>query len=108
KPRDRDVVCHASAWSLDYQDDLRIKMCIETTGEDFVTIHHELGHNFYQRAYNKLPFLYRDSANDGFHEAIGDTIARSVTPAYLKKVGLLQGEPPQGAELGELMRVALD
>ena len=59
------------------------------TDEDFTTIHHELGHNFYQRAYNTLPFLFRDSANDGFHEAIGDTIALSVTPEYLVKIGLL-------------------
>ena len=89
KPRDREVVCHASAWDVDTVDDLRIKMCIDITAEDFTTIHHELGHNFYQRAYNKQPFLFRDSANDGFHEAIGDTIALSVTPEYLVKIGLL-------------------
>ena len=83
KPKDRDVVCHASAWDIDFVDDLRIKMCIDITAEDFTTIHHELGHNFYQRAYNKQPVLFRDSANDGFHEAIGDTIALSVTPEYL-------------------------
>ena len=93
KPRDREVVCHASAWDIDNEDDLRIKMCIEPTDEDFITIHHELGHNFYQRAYNKLPLLFRDSANDGFHEAIGDTIALSVTPEYLKKIGLLDKAP---------------
>ena len=75
KPRDREVVCHASAWDVDYVDDLRIKMCIDVTGEDFITIHHELGHNFYQRAYNQLPVILRDSANDGFHEALGDTLA---------------------------------
>ena len=77
KPRDRDVVCHASAWDVDAVDDLRLKMCIQITGEDFYTIHHELGHNFYQRAYNKPPPTFRDSANDGFHEAVGDTIALS-------------------------------
>ncbi len=74
-------------------DDLRIKMCIDITAEDFITIHHELGHNFYQRAYNKQPILFRDSANDGFHEAIGDTIALSVTPEYLVKIGLLDKAP---------------
>ena len=63
------------------------------TAEDFTTIHHELGHNFYQRAYNTQPFLFRDSANDGFHEAIGDTIALSVTPEYLVKLGLLDKAP---------------
>ena len=89
KPRDRDVVCHASAWDVDAVDDLRLKMCIEINAEDFSTVHHELGHNFYQRAYDQQPFLFRDSANDGFHEAIGDTIALSVTPEYLKKIGLL-------------------
>src|SRR5260221_13531326 len=77
KPQDREVVCHASAWDVDQQDDLRLKMCIEVKDEDFVTIHHELGHNFYQRAYKKQPPLFQDSANDGFHEAVGDTIALS-------------------------------
>jgi peptidyl-dipeptidase A len=108
KPADRDVVCHASAWDVDADQDLRLKMCIEITGEDFVTVHHELGHNFYQRAYRQLPFLYRNSANDGFHEAIGDTIALSVTPAYLAKVGLLDAPPAGGATLSLLMRRALE
>ena len=89
KPRDREVVCHASAWDIDSVNDLRIKMCIDITAEDFTTIHHELGHNFYQRAYSTQPVIFRDSANDGFHEAVGDTIALSVTPEYLVKIGLL-------------------
>ena len=107
RPRDRDVVCHASAWDIDYEDDLRIKMCIEPKAEDFTTIHHELGHNFYQRAYKDQPALYRDSANDGFHEAIGDTIALSVTPEYLNKIGLLNAVPPASADVGILMQRAL-
>lgn len=108
RPRDREVVCHASAWDVDYLDDLRIKMCIEVKGEDFTTVHHELGHNFYQRAYKDQPPLFRDSANDGFHEAIGDTIALSVTPEYLKQIGLLDTVPPPSADIGILMRRALD
>jgi len=108
KPRDRDVVCHASAWSIDYKDDLRIKMCIEPEAEDFATIHHELGHNFYQRAYNQQPFLYQDSANDGFHEAVGDTIALSITPEYLKQLGLIEQVPDPSKDVGLLMRQALD
>jgi peptidyl-dipeptidase A len=108
KPRDRDVVCHASAWDVDDVDDLRIKMCIEKNADDFNTIHHELGHNFYQRAYNTQPFLYKNSANDGFHEAVGDTIALSVTPAYLVKIGLLDKEPPASADIPLLLRDALD
>jgi peptidyl-dipeptidase A len=108
KPRDRDVVCHASAWDVDDVNDLRLKMCIEKNADDFTTVHHELGHNFYQRAYNTLPFLYKNSANDGFHEAIGDTIALSVTPAYLVKVGLLDKEPPASADIQLLLRDALD
>jgi len=108
QPRDRDVVCHASAWDVDNDDDLRIKMCIEINAEDFSTIHHELGHNFYQRAYNRQPFLFRDSANDGFHEAIGDTIALSITPSYLKKVGLIDEEPDPSKDIGLLLRMALD
>jgi peptidyl-dipeptidase A len=108
KPRDRDVVCHASAWDIDYEDDLRIKMCIEPKAEDFSTIHHELGHNFYQRAYKAQPPLFRDSANDGFHEAIGDTIALSVTPEYLKQIGLLDSVTPASSDIGLLMQRALD
>ena len=108
KPADRDVVCHASAWDVDGQDDLRLKMCIEVTGEDFVTIHHELGHNFYQRDYKSQSFLHADSANDGFHEAVGDTIALSVTPEYLKEVGLLKELPPADADTAYLLKMALD
>ncbi|PYP91020.1 MAG: peptidyl-dipeptidase [Candidatus Angelobacter sp. Gp1-AA117] len=108
KPRDRDVVCHASAWDIDTQEDVRLKMCIQIRDEDFVTIHHELGHNFYQRAYKNQPYLFQDSANDGFHEAVGDTIALSVTPEYLKEVGLLQTVPPESADTGYLLKMALD
>jgi len=108
KPRDRDVVCHASAWDLDNIEDLRIKMCIDINEEDFITIHHELGHNFYQRAYDKQPFLFRDSANDGFHEAIGDTIALSVTPEYLVKIGLLDKAPDASKDIGLLLARALE
>jgi peptidyl-dipeptidase A len=108
KPEDREVVCHASAWDIDYVDDLRIKMCIDITAEDFVTIHHELGHNYYQRAYNKQPVLFRDSANDGFHEAIGDTIALSVTPEYLVKLGLIPAAPDTSKDIGLLMQRALE
>jgi peptidyl-dipeptidase A len=108
KPRDREVVCHASAWDVDADQDLRIKMCIEINAEDFVTVHHELGHNFYQRAYRRQPTFFRGSANDGFHEAIGDAVALSVTPDYLVKVGLLDRKPPSGADLALLLRMALD
>ena len=108
RPKDREVVCHASAWDIDYADDIRIKMCIEPTAEDFTTIHHELGHNFYQRAYKDQPVLFRDSANDGFHEAIGDTIALSVTPEYLVTIGLLDKAPDTSRDIGLLMNKALE
>ena len=108
KPKDRDVVCHASAWDLDEKDDLRIKMCIKINAEDFKTIHHELGHNYYQRAYNKETHLYRDSANDGFHEAVGDTIALSITPEYLQKIGLLENVPDASGDISLLMKRALE
>ena len=108
KPRDREVVCHASAWDINNVDDLRFKMCIDQTAEDFTTIHHELGHNFYQRAYAKQPPIFRDSANDGFHEAIGDTIAISVTPEYLVKVGLIPQAPDASGDIGLLLRTALE
>ena len=108
KPRDREVVCHASAWDVENSQDLRIKMCIKPNAEDFTTIHHELGHNFYQRAYAAQPFLFRGSANDGFHEALGDTIALSVTPEYLKQIGLLDKVPGAEGDLGLLMKMALE
>jgi len=108
KPQDRDVICHASAWDVDSKQDLRLKMCIEIRDEDFVTIHHELGHNFYQRAYMNQPPLFQDSANDGFHEAVGDTIALSVTPEYLKEVGLIDQVPPESSDIGYLLRQAMD
>ena len=108
KPRDRDVVCHASAWDVDSVDDLRLKMCIEINSEDFSTVHHELGHNFYQRAYDTQPFFFRDGANEGFHEAIGDTIALSVTPEYLHKIGLLENVPDSSKDIGLLLYKALE
>ena len=107
KPDDREVVCHASAWNIDLESDVRIKMCIDPTAEDFTTIHHELGHNFYQLAYNELPVLFRDSANDGFHEALGDTIGLSVTPEYLVKIGLLDKAPGSSRDIGLLLQQAL-
>ena len=110
RPRDREVVCHASAWDVDNKDDLRIKMCTKVNADDFVTIHHELGHNFYQRAYNQQPFLYLNGANDGFHEAIGDFIALSVTPEYLVQIGLLDRNkvPSADKDIGLLLRQAMD
>ena len=110
KPVGREVVCHASAWNLDNVDDLRIKMCTKVNGDDFTTIHHELGHNYYQRAYNKQPVLYLDGANDGFHEAIGDTIALSITPEYLVQIGLLDRSqvPSADKDIGLLLKQAMD
>lgn len=93
KPRDREVVCHASAWDVTMNDDLRVKMCLKPSEEDLITIHHELGHNYYFHGYNKLPPLYQQGANDGFHEAIGDAITLSITPSYLKSLGLLRQLP---------------
>lgn len=110
KPADREVICHASAWDIDNMDDIRIKMCTKVNGDDFVTIHHELGHNYYQRAYKNQPYLYKNGANDGFHEAIGDTVALSITPDYLVKIGLLQPAqvPAADKDIGLLLRQAMD
>ncbi len=110
KPADREVICHASAWDIDNQDDLRIKMCIKVDAGDFVTIHHELGHNYYQRAYKQQPFLFKNGANDGFHEAIGDFIALSITPQYLVDIGLLDQAkvPSADKDIGLLLRQALE
>ena len=110
KPADREVVCHASAWNLDDQEDVRIKMCTKVNAEDFSTVHHELGHNFYQRAYKDQSVFYKTGANDGFHEAIGDMIALSITPEYLVEIGLLDEAdlPGEDADLALLMRQAMD
>jgi peptidyl-dipeptidase A len=108
RPRDRDVDCHASAWDIDGNQDLRVKMCIHIDADDFTTVHHEEGHNEYQRAYRRLPFLFRDGANDGFHEAIGDSIALSITPEYLKQLHLIDTIPPPEADIPLLLRTALD
>ena len=110
KPADREVVCHASAWDVDNKDDLRIKMCIKINTGDFVTIHHELGHNYYQRAYNKQSYLHLNGANDGFHEAIGDAVALSITPDYLVQIGLLDAAkvPSADKDNGLLLRQAMD
>jgi len=108
KPNDREVVCHASAWHIDFEKDVRLKMCVQINEEDFTVVHHELGHNYYQLAYSVQPFLFRDSANDAFHEAIGDTVALSVTPPYLKQIGLIDRVPDSSADLGFLLNRALD
>jgi peptidyl-dipeptidase A len=110
RPRDREVICHASAWDVDNKDDLRIKMCTKVNSEDFVVIHHELGHNYYQRAYNQQPYLYLGGANGGFHEAIGDFIALSITPEYLVQIGLLDRSkvPSPDKDTGLLLRQAMD
>ena len=109
RPEGREVVCHASAWDLDNKEDVRIKMCTEVNEEDFDTVHHELGHNFYQRAYKDQDFIYKDGAHDGFHEAIGDFIGLSITPEYLKQIGLIDESemPPADADTALLLNVAL-
>lgn len=109
KPRDREVVCHASAWTMDAKEDVRIKECIEPTEVEFETIHHELGHIYYFLAYNDKPYLFQNGANDGFHEAIGDTIVLSMTPGYLKTIGLIDKvENSHQAVINQQMKLALD
>jgi len=110
KPRDRDVICHASAWNLDGVDDIRVKMCTKINANDFQTMHHELGHNYYQRAYNHQPRLFQSGAHDGFHEAIGDFISLSITPRYLADIGLISEDmiPDANADTGLLLNQALD
>jgi peptidyl-dipeptidase A len=114
KPRDREVVCHASAWDMNMggpdgsAPDVRTKMCIRPNEEDFFTIYHELGHVYYYLAYNRQPPLFQGGAHDGFHEAIGDTIELAMTPAYLKSIGLVgDQQPSQEALINAQMRMAL-
>ena len=109
KPKGKDAVCHASAWDVTYSNDLRIKMCINKNQEDLWTLHHELGHDYYYQNYYQLPILFQSGANDGFHEAIGDTIQLSMTPEYLKEKGLLQKVVKNDkATINKQMKVALE
>ena len=109
RPRDREAVCHPSAWfGFDAPTDLRIKMCIKVDADDFSTVHHEEGHLMYGRAYVNQPYLFRAGADDGFHEAIGDSVALAVTPAYLKQIGLIDTLPPAEADIPLQLRTALD
>lgn len=108
KPRDREVVCHASAWSMDAKEDVRIKQCVEPTETEFETMHHELGHIYYYLAHNDKPLLFQSGANDGFHEAIGDTIVLSITPGYLNAIGLIENtETSEQAVINQQMKLAL-
>jgi peptidyl-dipeptidase A len=109
RPRDRDVVCHASAWDMDDTDDVRIKMCMRPLEEDLFTIYHEMGHVYYFIWYKDQPQLFQDGAHDGFHEAIGDTVNLSVTPAYLHQIGLVSAvKPSPEAVINQQMKMALD
>jgi peptidyl-dipeptidase A len=109
RPRDRDVVCHASAWDMAEPGDVRIKMCMTPTEEDLFTVYHELGHDYYYISYANQPLLFRSGANDGFHEAIGDTVNLSVTPAYLAKIGLVSAvKPSHDAVINQQMKMALE
>ncbi len=109
QPRDRNVVCHASAWPMTMDgDDVRIKMCIKPDQESLETIYHELGHIYYYLSYHGLPPLFQNGANDGFHEAIGDTIVLSMTPDYLNSIGLVDKPTvSQEAVINSQMRRAL-
>ncbi|UKE46283.1 MULTISPECIES: M2 family metallopeptidase [Xanthomonas translucens group] len=108
KPLERNVVCHASAWDMDMAGDVRTKMCIQPNEEDFTTIYHELGHLYYDLAYNPLPPLFQGGANDGFHEAIGDTIVLAMTPHYLHSIGLVEApQRSREALINAQMRMAL-
>lgn len=110
QPRDRNVVCHASAWDTNMNGDVRIKQCIEPSEEQLTTIHHELGHIFYYLSYNHLPPLFQAGAHDGFHEAIGDTVTLSLTPEHLHKIGLIKDEvhASDEATINSQMKLALD
>lgn len=92
KPTDgRELTCHASAWDFCDGRDFRIKQCTDRTMEDLITIHHEMGHIQYFIQYAHQPHVFRDGANPGFHEAVGDLLALSVSnPVHLMKIGLLE------------------
>ena len=109
RPRDREVVCHASAWDMDDKDDVRIKQCIRPTYEELRTIYHELGHVYYFLWYKDQPYLFQNGAHEGFHEAIGDTVNLSMTPAYLAQIGLVsEAGTSREAVINQQMKMALE
>nr|CAI5847698.1 unnamed protein product [Callosobruchus analis] len=111
KPTDgREVLCHASAWDFCDKKTFRLKMCTDVTFEDFRTIHHEMGHIQYYLQYKHLPHSFRQGANPAFHEAVGDTMALSVsTPTHLKKIKLLTDfEESYESDINTLMNMALE
>jgi len=109
QPQDRKVQCHASAWHMDGKDDVRIKQCIRPTYEELRTIYHELGHVYYFLWYKDQPFMFKNGAHDGFHEAVGDTVNLSMTPAYLAKIGLVpEAKTSEEALINQQMKMALE
>ncbi|XP_062072101.1 angiotensin-converting enzyme [Lepus europaeus] len=111
KPTDgREVVCHASAWDFYNGKDFRIKQCTTVNMEDLVVVHHEMGHIQYFMQYKDLPVALREGANPGFHEAIGDVLALSVsTPKHLHSINLLSSEGGgYEHDINFLMKMALD
>ncbi|KAG8447001.1 hypothetical protein GDO86_014445 [Hymenochirus boettgeri] len=110
KPKDREVVCHASAWDFYNRKDFRIKQCTVVNMDDLITVHHEMGHVQYFLQYKDQPLLFREGANPGFHEAIGDVLALSVsTPKHLNSIGLLDKvEDNPESDINFLMSIALD
>jgi peptidyl-dipeptidase A len=108
QPRDRDVQCHASAWHMDGKEDVRIKQCIRPTYEELRTIYHELGHVYYFLWYKDQPHLFQTGAHEGFHEAVGDTVNLSMTPAYLAEIGLVSAAgASREALINQQMQMAL-
>lgn len=112
KPDDgRQVVCYPVAFDFYNKEDFRIKMCTDPSFEDFIILHHEMGHIQYFMQYKDLPLVFRNSPNPGFHEGIGDTIVLStVTNKHLHTIGLLEELPEEDNEtsINFLMQMALD
>lgn len=111
KPEGRELVCHASAWDFYNGEDFRIKMCTQIEMEDLLTVHHEMGHIQYYIQYKDQPHLYKEGANSGFHEAVGDVIFLSAsTRKHLQRLGLLDANNfnDKEQELNSLYQRALD
>lgn len=106
KPQDRTIVCHASAWDMYQDSDVRIKMCTEVDTHYLYVVHHELGHIQYYLLYENQPTAFRGAANPGFHEAVGDVIALSVASAkHLNAIGLSPvGEMDEESRINELFK----
>ena len=107
-PAEPERACRPGAWHIDAGADVRLRMCVEGTGADFVTVHEMLGRAHYQWAYRFQDPLFRGGAAAGaFEVAVGGAMGLSMTPGYFVRAGLIE-RAPAADDIDVLLRRALD